>query len=118
MRLVFIRKQDGLVLRLLVSVFFHVVDSQLNGTKLFLVGVRDFDTEGILEGQRQFNGRQAVSTEVINEGGFVAHVGFFNAQLFSNNLLNFLFDFVHFSLLRKGVNPRLVRGKVVEGNVP
>ena len=68
------------------------VDGLLNRTEIFLFGVGDFDVESIFERERHFNRRQAVGTEIFNKGGFVLDVLFLDAKLFSNDLLDLLFN--------------------------
>ena len=47
----------------------------------------------------EFNGVKAVSAQIFDEGGLILDVGFIDAQLFSNNLLDTGFDiFFHLNL--------------------
>ena len=72
------------------------VNSLLNRAEVFLLGIRDFNAESVLESEGHFNGGQAVGAEVFDEGGFVLDVLFLDAKLFGDDLLDLLFDFVHF----------------------
>ena len=68
----------------------------LNRAEVLLLGVGDLDAEGVLERERHFNGGQAVSAEVLDEGGLVLDVLFLDAELLSDDFLDLLFDIVHF----------------------
>ncbi len=79
--------------------FLDVIDRLLDGAQLFLFAVRDLDAEGIFKGHHEFNGVKAVSAQIFDEGGLILDVGFIDAQLFSNNLLDTGFDiFFHLNL--------------------
>ena len=87
---------SSLEAKLLVDGRLDVVDGLLDGTEVFLFRVRNFDAEGVFEGEGHFNRREAVGAEVFDEGGLVLDVLFLDAELFSNNLLNLQFDIFQF----------------------
>ena len=73
---------------------FDEIDSVLNGLDLFLLVVRNFDAERVFKSHDQFNGVKRVCTEVGDESAFILDIGFIDAELFSDDLLNLLFNIV------------------------
>ena len=64
-----------------------VVDSRLNSGDLLGFFIRNFGIEFFFQRHYQFNGIQRVSAQVVDEGGSVLHVFFFNTQLFDDDFL-------------------------------
>ena len=72
-----------------------VVDSRLNSGDLLGFFIRNFGIEFFFQRHYQFNGIQRVSAQVVDEGGSVLHVLFFNTQLFDDDFLYAFFDVAH-----------------------
>jgi hypothetical protein len=87
---------DLVALALGLDVGARVVDRLLHGGDLFGFLVRNFHAEFIFEGHHEFDGIERISAQIVDERGFVLDFSFCDAQLFSNDLLNALFDVVHY----------------------
>ena len=81
-----------------LNVGLNEVDSLLNGAQVFLLFIRDFDLESVFKSHHEFNRVKAVGTEIFDVGGFILDVGLVLAKLFSDDLLDFLFQIFHFLL--------------------
>src|ERR1700761_4993710 len=73
-----------------------VVDRLLHRGDLLGFFIRNFHAEFVFEGHHQFDGIERISAEIVDERGFVLDFRFGDAQLFRNDLLDALFDVVHY----------------------
>src|SRR5690606_27050680 len=85
-------------LSLLLTVRIDVVNRLLHGGDLFGLFVGDLGLEFIFERHDQLNHIERIGTEVVKEGGLVLDLGFVDAKLFSDDLLDALFDAFHADL--------------------
>jgi hypothetical protein len=88
----------GRKLILLLAVRVDVVNSLLNRRDLFGLFVRNFGFEFIFECHHELDHIERIGTEVVKEGRFVLDLGFVYAKLFSDDLLDALFDAFHADL--------------------
>src|ERR1035438_9368653 len=72
-----------------------VIDGLLNGRDFFGILVRDLGLEFLFERHDQFDSVQRVCAEIVDERGIIGDFFFFNAQLFSHDLLNLLLNSTH-----------------------
>src|ERR1700738_920581 len=73
-----------------------VVDSLLYGRDLLGFLVRNFHAEFVFQRHHEFDGVERVGAEVVHERCFVLDLSFGDAQLFRDDLLDALFDIVHY----------------------
>jgi len=69
-----------------------VIDRQLNSSDLFSFFVRNFSFEFLFQRHNQLNSIKGVGTQIFYEGSRVNNFFFFDAQLFSNDFFNALFN--------------------------
>ncbi|MGF6411974.1 hypothetical protein OKW37_003644 [Paraburkholderia sp. MM5482-R2] len=79
-----------------LDVCASVVDRLLNGGDLLGFFIWNFHAEFVFEGHHEFNGVERVGAEIVHERRFVLDFRFRNAQLFRDDLLDALFDIVHY----------------------
>ncbi|CFN79416.1 Uncharacterised protein [Bordetella pertussis] len=84
-----------------------VVNRLLHGSDLFGLFVGDLGLEFVFERHDQFDHVERIGTEVVKEGGLVLDLGFVHAKLFSDDLLDALFDAFHADL-QLGKIPRII----------
>src|SRR6185312_1936303 len=89
------RAAAGTSKRLLLAVRGDVVHRLLHRRDLFGFLVRDFGFEFVLEGHHKLDHVERIGTEVVKEGRFVLDLGFVDAELLSDDLLDALFDAFH-----------------------
>jgi hypothetical protein len=95
------------LIALLLAVRIDVVDRLLHSRDLFGLFVGDLGLELIFEGHDQLNHVERIGTEVVKKGRLVLDLGFIDAKLFSDDLLDALFDAFHADL-QLGKIPRII----------
>ena len=79
-----------------LAVGLDVVDGLLDGGDLLRFLVGDLGLELLLERHHQLDGVERVGAEVVDERRFVLDLGLVDAQLLGNDLLDPLFDVLHY----------------------
>ncbi|MDR6381391.1 hypothetical protein J2802_001802 [Paraburkholderia caribensis] len=79
-----------------LDVSASVVDRLLNRRDLLGFFIRNFHAEFVFESHHQLDRVERVSAEVVHERCFVLDFRFGNTELFCNDLLDALFDIVHY----------------------
>src|SRR5690606_2562288 len=83
---------------LLLAVRCDVINSLLNRRDFLGFFVGDFGFEFVFECHHELDHIERIGTEVVKEGRLVLDLGFVNAKLFSDDLLDALFDAFHADL--------------------
>ncbi|CAM2158113.1 hypothetical protein PT2222_40111 [Paraburkholderia tropica] len=73
-----------------------VVDRLLNRRDLLGFLIRDFHAEFVFEGHHELDGVERVGAQIVHERSFVLDFSFGDAQLLGDDLLDALFDVVHY----------------------
>ena len=59
--------------------------------------IRNLDAEDLLEFHQELDGVQGVGTQVVGEAGGLGDLGFLNAELVDDDVLDLLYDFFRLS---------------------
>src|SRR5690348_16154994 len=89
------RRRSGVAAGLLLDVALHVIDGLLDGGDLLGLLVGDLALELLLEGHHQLHVVERVRAQVLDEGRLGLDVGFGDAELLGDDLLDAGFNVVH-----------------------
>src|SRR5580765_2722027 len=70
-------------------------DRVLDGHDLLGRIIRDFAPEFLFEGHHQLDGIKAVGPQIVDKAGILGHLGFIDAEMLNDDLLDPLGDVTH-----------------------
>src|ERR1051326_876083 len=83
----------------LLILLLDVIDGVLHGGDLLRRILGDFDVERLLERHHEFDRVQTVGAQVVDEGRFRGDLGFVNAEMLNDDLLDLVGDIAHRTVL-------------------